>query len=110
MEPDLLLLDEATAALDLASEAAVTEATRRLTRHRTTVTVAHRLTTAARADRILVLSDGRIVEDGSHRELVEHGGLYAALWQSYLAGNSDGDSVDVVAEVTGAVPGTVVGE
>lgn len=110
VEPDLLLLDEATAALDLASEAAVTEATRRLSRHRTTVTVAHRLTTAARADRILVLAGGRIIEDGSHRELLDHDGVYAALWQSYLAGNSEGDSVDVVAEVTGAVPGTVVGE
>ncbi|HEU5270771.1 MAG TPA: ABC transporter ATP-binding protein, partial [Jatrophihabitans sp.] len=109
VEPDLLLLDEATAALDLASEAAVTEATRRLSRRRTTVTVAHRLTTAARADRILVLAGGRVVEDGSHAELLERGGSYAALWRSYLAGNAD-DSVDVLAEVTGAVPGTVVGD
>ncbi|HTZ45107.1 MAG TPA: ABC transporter ATP-binding protein, partial [Jatrophihabitans sp.] len=109
VEPDLLLLDEATAALDLASEAAVTEATRRLTRHRTTVTVAHRLTTAARADRIVVLAGGRVVEDGSHADLVARGGTYATLWQSYLAGNAD-DSVDAVAEVTGAVPGTVVGD
>jgi ATP-binding cassette subfamily B protein len=109
VEPDLLLLDEATAALDLASEAAVVEATRRLSRQRTTVTVAHRLTTAARADRILVLADGRVIEDGSHAELLRAGGSYAALWQSYLAG-SVSDSVDVIAEVTGAVPGTVVGD
>ena len=108
VEPDLLLLDEATAALDLASEAAVVEATRRLSRQRTTVTVAHRLTTAARADRILVLAGGRVVEDGSHAELSRRGGSYAALWQSYLAGNTD--SVDVIAEVTGAMPGTVVGD
>jgi ATP-binding cassette, subfamily B, bacterial len=108
VEPDLLLLDEATAALDLASEAAVVEATRRLSRQRTTVTVAHRLTTAARADRILVLAGGRVVEDGSHAELSRRDGSYAALWQSYLAGNTD--SVDVIAEVTGAMPGTVVGD
>jgi ATP-binding cassette subfamily B protein len=108
VEPDLLLLDEATAALDLASEAAVVAATRRLSRQRTTVTVAHRLTTAARADRILVLAGGRLVEDGSHAELIRQGGSYAALWQSYLAGNAN-DSVDLLAEVTGSVPGTVLG-
>jgi ATP-binding cassette subfamily B protein len=109
VEPDLLLLDEATAALDLASEAAVVEATRRLSRQRTTITVAHRLTTAARADRILVLAGGRVVEDGSHAELIRRGGSYAALWQSYLAGNAN-DSVDVLAQVTGAVPDTIVGD
>ena len=98
VQPDLLLLDEATAALDLASEAAVTEATRRLTNRRTTVTVAHRLTTAARADRILVLADGLVVEDGSHPDLVAAGGRYAALWRAYLAGNT-GASVDQVAEL-----------
>jgi ATP-binding cassette subfamily B protein len=108
VEPDLLLLDEATAALDLASEAAVVAATRRLSRQRTTVTVAHRLTTAARADRILVLAGGRLVEDGNHAELIRQGGSYAALWQSYLAGNAN-DSVDLLAEVTGSVPGTVLG-
>ncbi|HST49391.1 ABC transporter ATP-binding protein [Jatrophihabitans sp.] len=86
VDPDILLLDEATAALDLASEAQVTEATQRLSRHRTTVTVAHRLTTAARADRIVVLADGRIVEDGSHQQLLADGGSYAELWRTYLAG------------------------
>ncbi|MFL6162652.1 MAG: ABC transporter ATP-binding protein [Jatrophihabitantaceae bacterium] len=108
VEPDLLLLDEATASLDLASEAAVVEATRRLSRQRTTITVAHRLTTAARADRILVLADGRVVEDGSHAELSRRDGPYAALWQSYLTGYTD--SVDVIAEVTGAMPSTVIGD
>ncbi|HEY0168270.1 MAG TPA: ABC transporter ATP-binding protein [Jatrophihabitans sp.] len=100
VDPDILLLDEATAALDLASEALVTEATQRLSRHRTTVTVAHRLTTAARADRIVVLHDGRIIEDGSHQRLLAAGGSYARLWRSY----SGGSALDGSAEVTGPVP------
>ena len=96
VDPDILLLDEATAALDLASEALVTEATQRLSRHRTTVTVAHRLSTAARSDRIVVLSDGQIVEDGSHQRLLAADGSYARLWRTYLASaardRSAGDS------------------
>ncbi|MCU1669094.1 MAG: transporter, partial [Blastococcus sp.] len=83
VEPDILLLDEATAALDLASDAVVARATAELTRKRTTIVVAHRLTTAARADRILVLDGGRLVEDGTHEELLTAGGTYAELWASY---------------------------
>ncbi|MCW2538599.1 MAG: transporter [Frankiales bacterium] len=100
VNPDILLLDEATAALDLASEAAVTEATNRLARHRTTVVVAHRLTTASRADRIVVMADGAIVEDGTHAELVAAGRVYAALWRSYVDGTID--DIDAV-EITGAM-------
>jgi ATP-binding cassette, subfamily B, bacterial len=83
VDPDILLLDEATAALDLASEAAVNRATEELAAHRTTIVVAHRLTTAASADRIVVMDGGRIAEIGSHEELVAAGGLYAGLWQAF---------------------------
>ncbi|HEY4851764.1 MAG TPA: ABC transporter ATP-binding protein [Streptosporangiaceae bacterium] len=83
VDPDILLLDEATAALDLATEAAVTEATERLTARRTTLVVAHRLTTAARADRIVVVDGGRIVESGSHDDLLTAGGAYASLWAAF---------------------------
>jgi len=88
VDPAILLLDEATAALDLASEAAVNSATERLTAKRTTLVVAHRLTTAARADRIVVMESGRIAEVGRHEELLERGGSYATLWAAF-AGDSE---------------------
>jgi ATP-binding cassette subfamily B protein len=82
-DPVLLLLDEATSNLDLASEARIERAMDVLSEGRTTVVIAHRLATAARADRILVMEAGRIVEDGSHEALLAEGGYYHELWRAY---------------------------
>ena len=82
-DPAILLLDEATAALDLAAEAAVNHAISELTAARTTIVVAHRLTTAARADRIVVMDQGRIAEAGTHAELLAADGTYTALWDAF---------------------------
>ncbi|GHA47014.1 ABC transporter ATP-binding protein [Streptomyces tauricus] len=84
VDPDILLLDEATAALDLATEAQVNQATDRIAGRRTTLVVAHRLTTAARADRVVVMADGRVAEDGTHDELLARGGRYARLWRTFV--------------------------
>jgi len=75
----LLLLDEATSALDAESERLVQDALDRLMEHRTTIVIAHRLATVRAADRIVVMDEGRIVEEGTHATLTRHEGLYARL-------------------------------
>ena len=80
-QPRLLILDEATSALDSRTEAAIQQTLRRLRGGRTTLVVAHRLSTIADADQILVLKGGRIVEQGDHAQLIDLDGEYAALWR-----------------------------
>ena len=85
-DPALLLLDEATSNLDAVSEARVTDALQRLRAGRTTIIIAHRLTTIAQADQIAVVSDGRIVESGRPEELRVRGGRFADLYSRWVAG------------------------
>ena len=82
----ILALDEATAALDSETEAAVQSALRRLMEGRTVIAIAHRLSTIAHMDRIVVMEAGRVVEQGSHAELLARGGLYADFWQRQSGG------------------------
>ncbi|MFI8825241.1 ABC transporter ATP-binding protein [Streptomyces sp. NPDC053431] len=103
VDPDILLLDEATASLDLAGERRVAAATAALTRRRTTLVVAHRLTTAARADQVIVLRDGEVAEVGTHQQLLAAHGPYRRLWDAFRAAGTAA-SVDRLAE-SGAAPG-----
>lgn len=84
-DPDLLVLDEATSAVDPQTELRATRALERLLDGRTSVTIAHRLTTAENADRVLVFDAGRLVQDGTHHELVAVDGVYARLHASWVA-------------------------
>ena len=86
MNPRLLILDEATSSLDASSEALVQEALDGLMKGRTTIVIAHRLSTIINADRILAMQDGRIVEMGSHAELIARNGYYAGLYETQLRG------------------------
>lgn len=84
-DPRILVLDEATSALDNATERAVQRAIDNASDGRTTITIAHRLSTVRSADLIVVLEHGRIIERGSHEQLLLRGGRYAQLWESQLA-------------------------
>jgi putative ABC transport system ATP-binding protein len=89
-DPGLLILDEATSAVDPETERTLAEALERVSEGRTTVTIAHRMSTAEGAEQVLVFHEGRIVERGRHAELVAAGEIYAALYESWL-GNTRGD-------------------
>jgi len=85
LQPDgILILDEATSSIDTTTESLVQEALERLFKGRTSIIIAHRLATVRSADRILVVQQGVIVEDGSHSELIAHNGIYAKLYAHQL--------------------------
>jgi ATP-binding cassette, subfamily B, bacterial len=90
VDPDILLLDEATSNLDLATEARVAIAMGIAARGRTTLLIAHRLPTAARADRIVVVAHGSVVEVGTHAALLRAAGAYAGMWETYEHGEQAG--------------------
>jgi ATP-binding cassette subfamily B protein len=107
-DPRILILDEATSALDTVSERLIQAALERLMEGRTTIAIAHRLSTILRADQILVYDRGRIVDRGTHAELITHGGLYSRLYQEQFLSepreaaqpSSDGlDSIEAAATV-----------
>lgn len=84
-DPDVLVLDEATSSVDALTEVRISHALTRLSAGRTTIAIAHRLSTAARADRVLVLEGGRLVEDGHHDQLIAAGGAYSRLYEAWLS-------------------------
>lgn len=90
-DPDLLVLDEATSAVDPATEVRISGALNQLTTGRTVVTIAHRLSTAEAADRVLVFDQGALVQDGTHERLAQSEGVYARLYESWQRGTSNID-------------------
>ncbi len=107
--PAVLLLDEATSALDAESERAVQEALERLMAGRTTIVIAHRLATVLKADRIVVMDEGRVVALGSHEALMAEGGLYARLAALQFGAEEAGDATGEAAGEPAAEPRSSVG-
>jgi ATP-binding cassette subfamily B protein len=105
-DPAILVLDEATSALDPVTEDQINETLLRLAEGRTVLSVTHRLSPIAKYDRIFVLKDGRVVEQGPHAELLQQNGVYAGLWnkQSGFTISKEGDHVDVTADRLRAIP------
>jgi ABC-type transport system involved in Fe-S cluster assembly fused permease/ATPase subunit len=109
--PPILLLDEATSALDSHTEKDIQDALERVARNRTTLVIAHRLSTIVNADEILVLSQGRIVERGSHARLLAAGGLYASMWNRQREADEAREKLAQVGDSTAApAPGDVADE
>jgi ATP-binding cassette subfamily B protein len=89
-DPPILILDEATSALDTRTERAIQDQLSQIARNRTTLIIAHRLSTIADADEIIVLDHGRVIEQGSHRQLLSHAGRYAQMWRLQQAEQEEG--------------------
>ena len=82
----ILILDEATSQLDSITETLIQESVDELMQHKTTLVIAHRLSTLLHMDRVLVFDKGKIIQDGTHQELLTQGGLYKTLWDAQVGG------------------------
>ncbi|PWY77448.1 P-loop containing nucleoside triphosphate hydrolase protein [Aspergillus heteromorphus CBS 117.55] len=106
-EPSLLILDEATAALDSTSEQLIQAALAKVSKHVTTVSIAHRLATAKSAQKIIVVQTGRVTEEGSHSDLVAQGGVYAEMVRLQNLGKLSAQDLDIPDDsIFGSTPGT----